>query len=97
MNQIIINLEKLIMFSQNLLEDKDSLHILQSICTGAIPDGSVMDDRNTSVGPLIDKPEVSNEVLLPEAVPSSLYKHGIEARVKPHGALVHHQDCCIVF
>uniref|UniRef100_A0A0E0JCF8 Uncharacterized protein n=1 Tax=Oryza nivara TaxID=4536 RepID=A0A0E0JCF8_ORYNI len=63
----------------------------------AIPDGPVMDDRNTSVGPPIDKPEVPNEVLLPEAVPSGLHKHGVEAWVEfPHRALVHHQDRCEV-
>uniref|UniRef100_A0A0D9Y1F5 Uncharacterized protein n=1 Tax=Leersia perrieri TaxID=77586 RepID=A0A0D9Y1F5_9ORYZ len=79
-------------------EDKDSLHILQSICTGAVPDGPVMDDRNTSIGPLIDKTEVPNEVLLPEPVPSDLYKHGVEAWVEvPHGALVHHQDRCKIW
>ncbi|BAF30289.1 Os12g0614900 [Oryza sativa Japonica Group] len=97
MNQLIVNLKKLISFTQSLWEDKDSLHILQSICTGAIPDGPVMDDRNTSVGPPIDKPEVPNEVLLPEAVPSGLHKHGVEAWVEfPHRALVHHQDRCEV-
>uniref|UniRef100_A0A0E0MPK8 Uncharacterized protein n=1 Tax=Oryza punctata TaxID=4537 RepID=A0A0E0MPK8_ORYPU len=94
----------------SLWEDKDSLHILQNICTGivfghllplwagAVPDGPVMDDRNTSVGPPIDKPEVPNNVLPPEAVPSGLYKHGVEAWVEvPHCTLVHHQDCCEVW
>uniref|UniRef100_A0A0D3HWQ6 Uncharacterized protein n=2 Tax=Oryza barthii TaxID=65489 RepID=A0A0D3HWQ6_9ORYZ len=82
----------------SLREDKDSLHILQSICTGAIPDGPFMDDRHTSAGPPIDKPEVPNEVLLPEAVPSGLHKHGVEAWVEfPHRALVHHQDHCEVW
>uniref|UniRef100_A0A0D3HWQ8 Uncharacterized protein n=1 Tax=Oryza barthii TaxID=65489 RepID=A0A0D3HWQ8_9ORYZ len=45
--------------------------------------------RHTSAGPPIDKPEVPNEVLLPEAVPSGLHKHGVEAWVEfPHRALV---------
>uniref|UniRef100_A0A0E0BV76 Uncharacterized protein n=1 Tax=Oryza glumipatula TaxID=40148 RepID=A0A0E0BV76_9ORYZ len=66
--------------------------------SGAIPDGPVMYDRHTSAGPPIDKPEVPNEVLLPEAVPSGLHKHGVEAWVEfPHRALVHHQDRCEVW
>uniref|UniRef100_A0A0D9Y1F6 Uncharacterized protein n=1 Tax=Leersia perrieri TaxID=77586 RepID=A0A0D9Y1F6_9ORYZ len=82
-------------FRQRMLSLRSSE---QSICTGAVPDGPVMDDRNTSIGPLIDKTEVPNEVLLPEPVPSDLYKHGVEAWVEvPHGALVHHQDRCKIW
>uniref|UniRef100_M8B0U9 Uncharacterized protein n=1 Tax=Aegilops tauschii TaxID=37682 RepID=M8B0U9_AEGTA len=64
-----------------------------SMLIGAISDGPVRNNRDTSLGSLVDEPKTPDKVLLTEAVPSNLCKHSVEAWVEcPYTALGDDQE-----